>query len=105
MTASLLTHGFTSGSLAPARLSKQTTTRQLTVKSTRNLEITTDFHFFRKVANLFLKFGEKNELTLSVYEKNDKAMKFYMRNDFVVKSKYTEKETEQVSYDLFWKNA
>ncbi len=48
---------------------------------------------------------EKNELTLSVYEKNDKAMKFYMRNDFVVKSKYTEKETEQVSYDLFWKNA
>lgn len=31
-------------------------------------------------------------------------MKFYMRNDFVVKSKYAEKETEQVSYDLFWKN-
>nr|MCM8655003.1 GNAT family N-acetyltransferase [Lactiplantibacillus sp. C232] len=48
---------------------------------------------------------EKNELTLSVYEKNDKAMKFYIRNDFVVKSKYTEEETEQVSYDLFWKNA
>ncbi|MGX7233300.1 GNAT family N-acetyltransferase [Enterococcus italicus] len=47
---------------------------------------------------------EKNELTLSVYKKNDKAMKFYTRNDFVVKSKYAEKETEQVSYDLFWKN-